>query len=194
MAPDRFYPGRFATEDRDLFRKFVTYLERALDSARAHARNREHQSFDEATGLANARLFARRVQEELARAGARDGALALAVARIENLAEIAGTDPEKADRAVARVAESLRARSRDFDVLGRLAENEFAVLLPEPGAAPSERVTELARAVADDVSKDEELNDPVRISLAFGYASVPGDGAEPDALLSRARVARIQMV
>ncbi|MGH0032110.1 MAG: GAF domain-containing protein [Myxococcota bacterium] len=194
IAADRFYPGRFANEDRDLFSKFATYLERALDSARAHEKSRQQQSFDDATGLANARLFGARVQEELARAGNRDGALALAVARIDNLADIARGDAEKADRAVMRVVEALRARSRGFDVLGRLAEDEFAVLLPEPGAAPSERVTELARTVADDVSKDEELNDPVRVSLAFGYASVPEDGTERDALLVRAREPRIHMV
>jgi diguanylate cyclase (GGDEF)-like protein len=194
ISPDRFYPGRFANEDKELFSKFVTYLERALDSAHAHARSRQQQSFDEATGLANARLFQSRLQEELARAGARDGALALAVARIENLSELELGDAEKAERAVLRVAEALRARSRDFDVLGRLGDNEFAVLLPEPGAAPADRITELARAVAEDVSKDEEINEPVRVSLAFGYASLPEDGTDKDALLSRARSARIHMV
>jgi GGDEF domain-containing protein len=68
------------------------------------------------------------------------------------------------------------------------------VLLPEPGSAPSERVTELARAVADDVSKDEALNYPVRVTLSFGYATVPADGTDKDSLLERARIARIHMV
>ena len=96
--------------------------------------------------------------------------------------------------AVERVVAALRARSRDFDVLGRISDDEFAVLLPEPGAAPSERVAELARAVADDVSKDESINDPIRVSLAFGYATVPTDGTDRDRLLERARIARIHMV
>jgi GAF domain-containing protein len=194
IAADRFYPGRFANEDLDLFAKFVTYLERALDSATAHAELDRQRSVDPATGLPNARAIGARIREELARAGNRDGALALAVARIENLAELETCDGGKRLRVVERLVFALRARSRDFDVIGRLADDEFAVLLPDPGAAPSERVTELARAVAEDVSKDEALNDPVRVRLTFGYATYPVDGVEADALLVRARSPRIHMV
>jgi GGDEF domain-containing protein len=79
-------------------------------------------------------------------------------------------------------------------VVGRLSDDEFAVILPEPGAAPSERVTELARAVADDLHKDDAVNQPNPVSLSFGYASVPSDGEDPAPLLERARVARIEMV
>ena len=195
IAADRFYPGRFANDDLQLFSKFASYLERALANAQTHAQTRGSRNFDEETSLPNARYFGVRVQEELARAGTREGAVAVAVARIENLSEIATSgDDDKAERVVARVVESLRARSRDFDVIGRLSDQEFVVLLPEPGAAPSERVTELARAVADDVSKVESLNDPIRVSLAFGYATVPADGTDSETLISRAKVARIHMV
>lgn len=193
IAADRFYAGRFAGDDLELFSTFSTYLERALENATVQANSRAQQSADLATGLPNARALGERIQEEIARSGSREGALALAVARIANLGEIQQLDGEKAQRVVDCLVQALRARSRGFDVLGRIGEEEFAVLLPEPGAAPSERVTELARAVADDVSKDEELNDPVRVTLAFGYATFPSDGTEKDALLERARIARIHM-
>ena len=49
-----------------------------------------------------------------------------------------------------RVAEALRTHLRDFDVVGRTADGEFLVLLPEPGLEPEDRVAALARAVADD--------------------------------------------
>ena len=48
--------------------------------------------------------------------------------------------------------------------------------------------------MADAVSKEEALNEPVRVALAFGYAVYPGDGADRDALLARAKDARIRMV
>jgi GGDEF domain-containing protein len=102
------------------------------------------------------------------------------VARIDNLTEIEQRgDPVKTRRIVTRVVEALQSRTRDFDVIGRTEENEFAVLLPEPGHAPSELVFEMARAVADD---------------AFGYASYPKDGADREVLLTKAREARIRMV
>ncbi len=64
----------------------------------------------------------------------------------------------------------------------------------EPGPLRSLLVFELARAVSDDVSKDEDLNQPVRISLAFGYAMHPEDGEKPEALSARAREPRIRMM
>jgi diguanylate cyclase (GGDEF)-like protein len=194
IAPDRFTPSRFAADDLRLFEQFVSYLERALANALLHARTRQLRHFDEETGLPNERHLARRIDEELARAGSRDGAVALAVARIENLTEIeAHGDPQKVRRLTLRVAEALRARARDFDVVARIGTADFAVLMPEPGP-PGERVAQLARAVAEEVSKDESLNEPTRVSLSFGYASAPTDGRERKALLERARVPRIHMV
>lgn len=194
IAPDRFTPTRFAADDLRLFEQFVSYLERALANALLHARTRQLRHFDEESGLPNERHLARRIDEELARAGSRDGAVALAVARIENLTEIeAHGDAQKVRKLTLRVAEALRARARDFDVVARLGTAEFAVLMPEPGP-PGERVASLARAVAEDVSKDESLNEPTRVSLSFGYASAPADGRERKALLERARVPRIHMV
>jgi GGDEF domain-containing protein len=83
---------------------------------------------------------------------------------------------------------------RDFDVLARIDKDEFAVLMPEPGRTPGERVFELARAVADAVSKDDTLNQPVRVGLAFGYGVHPADGTDHGALLDHARKPRIRMV
>jgi predicted signal transduction protein with EAL and GGDEF domain len=52
----------------------------------------------------------------------------------------------------------------------------------------------LARAIADDLSGNAALNAGVRIALGFGYAVYPGDGADREALLEKAREPRIRMV
>ena len=72
-----------------------------------------------------------------------------------------------ADRVVRRVAEALRAHLRDFDVLGRSGDEEFLALLPEPGPSPEDRIASLARGVADDVAKDDSVNQPVRVALGL---------------------------
>ena len=95
---------------------------------------------------------------------------------------------------VLRAAEALGAFLRGFDVLGRTDDGEFTVLMPDPGLAPGERVFALARAVADAIAKDDRLNDPVRVALAFGYAVHPSDGADRESLLTRAAEPRIRMV
>jgi GGDEF domain-containing protein len=138
---------------------------------------------------------AKRTHEEIARSSGREGSLALAVCRIENFDEIdRATDGIRSRRVLQRTAEALRAHLRDFDVLGRSDRSEFSVLMPDPGFSPGDRLIALARAVADDVSKDDALNHPVRIALAFGYAIYPDEAGDRDTLLERAREPRIRMV
>ncbi|MCR9096824.1 MAG: GAF domain-containing protein [bacterium] len=195
VALDRFFASRFDDEDLQVFGRFVSYVERALDHAMSHRENRQNRNFDDETGLPNVSYLDKRLGEEIARAAGREDALALCVCKLENRAEL--TAEAGADHAsdVARLlAEALQTHLREFDVLARIDRDEFAVLMPEPGRTPGERVFELARAVADVVSKDENLNQPVRIGLAFGYGVHPADGDERDALLAHAREPRIRMV
>jgi len=195
ISADRFVAGRFNDDDFHVFTRLVSYVERAVASCLIQAGSRGHRNFDEQTGLPNEAYLSRRIHEEITRAVGREGALAVAVCRVENLDEVARhANPAQAHRVVLRCADALRSHLRDFDVLGRTAEDEFTVLLPEPGLSPGERVFGVARAVADAVSKDEALNDPVRIALAFGYAVHPTDGSDRETLLARARDPRIRMV
>jgi GAF domain-containing protein len=195
MSSDRFAAGSFSEEDAQLFRKFVSHLELALANAQFVWRARQFRSVDDDTGLPSAGFLERRFREELARAGGRDTSLLIARCRIDNLDELlAAHDASITRRVVQRTAESLKLNLRDFDVAARTGEGELTILLPEPGYAAADRISALARAVADDVSKADDLNDPVRISLSFGYAIHPEDGPDADTLLERASAPRIRMV
>jgi diguanylate cyclase (GGDEF)-like protein len=195
VPADRFTTGHFSEGDLQLFAKFTSYLERAVAGALAWAEARQFRNFDSQTGLPNARYLAKRIDEEVARADGRDSALALTVCRLENLAEIEGSaGPGQGKRVFERTIQALRDHLRDFDVMGRTGDDELTVLLPEPGLSPGERVFALARAVAEEVTRDEALNQPRRVALAFGYAIYPSEGADREALLARAREPRIRMV
>ncbi len=194
VVTDHFYAGAFDEDDLQVFTKFLGYVERGVEGALAHSAARQQRSFDEETGLPNAGYLGTRVQEEIARARGSDGALALASCRIENLDEIAAqAGPAHAHRVTLRAAQALREQLRDFDVLGRTAPGEFSMLLPDPGANPGERVFELARSVADDLSKDPALNQPLPVALAFGYAMHPADGSDRESLLAAAAEPRIRL-
>ncbi len=195
VSSDRFYAGRFNDDDLQIFTRFISYVERAVVNCLSRAGARRYQTVDEQTGLPNADYLAGRIHAEISRSSGKEGSLAIALCRIENLEEInkhSGADHAK--RVISKTVESLRSHLREFDVLGRTKEGEFTVLLPEPGLAPGERVFALAKAVADAISKEEALNKPVRIALAFGYAVHPYDGTDREALLSRAAEPRIRMV
>ena len=195
VALDRFFASRFDDEDLQVFGRFVSYVERSLDHALSHRENQQHRNYDDETGLPNESYLAKRLGEEVARAAGREDALAVCVCKLENRAELtAEADAAHLGRVIQCLSESLKTHVREFDVLARIDRDEFAVLMPEPGRTPGERVFELARAVADAVSKNESLNQPVRIGLAFGYAVHPADGSDREALLSHAREPRIRMV
>ncbi len=195
IARDQFYAIAFDKDDLQVFVKFLSYVERAVDGALTHQHTRQHRNFDEETGLPNAGYVGKRIREEIARSRGRAGTLGVAVCRIENLDEIAReVNPAHAHRVTLRTADALRSHLRDFDVLGRTGAAEFTVLLPEPGASLSERVFELSREIADEIARDDSLNEPTRVALAFGYALHPTDGRDSDALLAQAREPRIRMV
>ncbi len=195
VALDRFFASRFDDEDLQIFGRFVAYVERAIDHALTHQENQQHRNFDEETGLPNSAYLEKRLSEEISRAAGRENALALCVCRLENRDEIiAEAGAAHVARVIATLAEAMKAHLRDFDVLARIDKDEFAVLMPEPGRNPGERVFELARAVADAVSKNESLNQPVRVGLAFGYGVYPADGNDRTSLADHARKPRIRMV
>jgi diguanylate cyclase (GGDEF)-like protein len=195
VALDRFFASRFDDEDLQVFGRFVAYVERALDHALSHRENQQHRNFDEETGLPNQSYLEKRLHEEISRAAGRENALAVCVCRLENRDElVAEAGAAHLGRVVACLAEAMHLHLRDFDVLARIGKDEFAVLMPEPGRTPGERVFELARAVADAVSKDDALNQPVRVGLAFGYGVHPADGTDQAGLLDHARKPRIRMV
>jgi diguanylate cyclase (GGDEF)-like protein len=195
VIADRFTTGSFSDEDLNMFTKFVSYLERAVVNALFYAEARRHQNYDEDTGLPDMSYLKQRSQEEITRAGNRENALTLCTCRVENLQEIEqASDPARGRAVIQRTAEALKSSLRSFDVLTRSSDDGFTILLPEPGNAPSERVFTMARAVADEVAKDDSLNDPVRVALAFGYAVFPSEGEDVDSLMTRAGAPRIRMV
>jgi GAF domain-containing protein len=195
VLTDRFYVGRFQQEDFVLFAKFASYVERAVTNADFYARARKFRNFDTETNLPNERYLDKRIDDEIARASGHEGALAIAVCLLENLDEIKGVSGSgRAREVVQRTVDALRAHLRAFDVMGRSENGEFTILLPDPGYSAGERVYALARAVADDLSKDSALNDPIRVALAFGYALYPTEGTDRQSLLARARTPRIRMV
>ena len=83
---------------------------------------------------------------------------------------------------------------REFDIVARTADSEFQILLPDPGPTPDERVTALARSVAEEIARHGTSASGDRPGLAFGYAIYPSDGADRETLTARTQTARIRMV
>ena len=100
-----------------------------------------------------------------------------------------GVQPDAA-RALRLAGEGVRAHLGERGVA---VESEGRILVLLPLSHGSEPVAQLARAVAEHVSKHHGEGD-ARPALAFGYARHPEDGADAQALLARAAAPRIRML
>jgi len=84
------------------------------------------------------------------------------------------------NRALCRVAAAISASCRASDTPARFGGDEFAVILPETGAAGAHK---LARRIRQRLADDAE-QPPLHVSI--GLAVYPGDGRSTEPLLSNA--------
>lgn len=152
-----------------------------LDNARLFDRVRELAATDSLTGLANYRSFIDVLESEVRRSERTGRAFAVLLLDLDGLKKIndqyghiVGT------RAIMRVADVLRSHCRAMDIAARYGGDEFALVLPESGAAAAWQV---ARRICERVEHDGEQP---RLAVSLGVAVYPNDGKKIDALLSAA--------
>jgi diguanylate cyclase (GGDEF)-like protein len=150
---------------------------------------------DSLTGLPNERYLLLRLEEEMTRARRDERPLALAVIDINGLAVINeqhGRDSgDEVLRHVARVAESTKRAS---DIVARLGDDEFAVILSEctneGGQAFVHRLTErLAREPAAAVIDGRTSH--IWVGVCAGLADLWPEQESPADFLDRARNALV---
>jgi len=146
---------------------------------------------DPLTGLPNERYLLLRLEEELARAHRDERPLTLAVLDINGLAAINeqyGRDC--GDEVLRHVTAVVQSAKRTSDILARLADDEFAVILAEctseGGQAFVGRLTErLAREPARALLHDHSSH--VWVGVCAGLADIQSEHETPASLLDRAR-------
>jgi diguanylate cyclase (GGDEF)-like protein len=148
---------------------------------RADERVKQLVATDPLTGLANYRRLIEAIELEIKRYGRTGRPFALLLFDLDGLKKLNDTHGHLAgSRALCRLAEILRAHSRQIDTPARFGGDEFAVVLPETTATQAQQIAERIR---DRIATDGE-HPP--ISAAVGAAVFPGDGDSMDMLLSAA--------
>lgn len=139
------------------------------------------ETHDQLTGLPN-----RRCVEELARALSLDARSDLVVV----LLDFDFHTQLPRDRAVTIIAQCLRSCARGDDLVARMSEERFLMLLtPRIAEAEESRLlSRLRAAIAGLIAQDVDM---AGVSAAIGVAHCPEDGVAIDQLLLRAS-ARMQ--
>jgi diguanylate cyclase (GGDEF)-like protein/PAS domain S-box-containing protein len=157
-------------------------------------RSREHQLeqlayVDPLTELPNQLLFHDRLAQALAFARQNDHVVSLMVVDVDRIAAI----NEQygflfGDRILQSVSRRMELTLGDCDCVGRLADDEFSVMLY--GADGGTRAATAAERIRAAIAKPHEAWQPsVTITVSIGVARFPEDAEKADALVTNARVA-----
>ncbi len=149
---------------------FLGQIQDVSERVRYEAQLQHMADHDPLTGLLNRRSFERELNQHIARVeryGAEGAALVLDIDRFKHINDTLGHNV--GDELIVKVAQTLRARLRDSDVLARLGGDEFAVLMPRGGVAEAEQVAEsvLAAVRAQSVVTAAGRKRPITASIGI---------------------------
>jgi diguanylate cyclase (GGDEF)-like protein len=150
---------------------------------------RRQASHDSLTGLKNRRRFEEDLRAELARSGRYGVPGALLMLDLDHFKQVNDTLGHPAgDRVIAEIADAMRGRTRETDVLARLGGDEFAVILPRCSLEEAQAVAaEIATAVRERMSTEEGMP-PVTTSVGIAPFG-PGRQLSYEAVLAKADAA-----
>ena len=159
------------------------------DRVAAEANADKLARFDPVTALPNRRALEERVEKELAAHFAGGEPAAIVALGVPRLAEVrAALGLAAGDRVTRIVADRLRRVVRGTDLVARIGESEFALLLtrlsqPDDAAGVARK---LFGAIDAPIALDAQL---LRLQPVIGMAVFPHDGTTGDLLLARAEAA-----
>ncbi|GLW34595.1 GGDEF domain-containing protein [Actinoplanes regularis] len=144
---------------------------------------------DGLTGLPTRATLMTQVERTLPVADSEQEAAGLVVFDLDRLADVNDTLGQRVgDLLLRSVATRLAAAVRDTDMVARIGDDEFAVLIPQAGSATA--CLETARRLLDVVQRPADLDGiQVRINAAAGGAVYPVHAATPTELFERAETA-----
>ena len=158
----------------------------ALENARLHEEMRRQATTDELTTLVNRRRFIEALEVELERARMFGTPLTVVLADLDDFKRINdGFGHHAGDYALRAFGELLRDHVRDVDVAGRIGGEEFAVFLPETGAAAAAAVASRMREALASSRITLPEGAQIRLTASFGIAESVADQST-DELLRRA--------
>ncbi len=132
---------------------------------------------DPLTGLANRRLFERRLQEEMTDAVRYDRSLAVAILDLDHFKRVNDRfGHPTGDRALKETAQRLSQALRSGDLLARVGGEEFAWILPEAQTQGAWAAVERARQAISEVPYEEIGT--LTISVGVGLRAELRDAAE----------------
>lgn len=184
-----FYPASFHTDDLGTFERFIRYVEKAIANSIAFERNERLKNLDETTGLPTLQYFQGRMLHEISRAKRFRRRLVLMICEV--VPRVPGTGFSAIDReewAVQRIAKVLRSTLREYDVVARISEWKFGMILPEAEDGRMSAIPRIKKAITTQVEEMKSHMKGLSVDLRFGHASYPEDGEDHEKLIFKSNI------
>ena len=187
-----FYPASFNSDDAGTFEKFIRYAEKAIGNAIAFERSDRLRNLDEATGLPTLKYFQERLLHELSRARRFHRRLVLMICEVTP--RIPGKEFPSVDRGeviIKRLSAVMRKTLREYDVVARISEWKFAMILPEAEDGRMSAIPRIKKSIQDEVEEIRNRVKDIRVELRFGHASFPEDGDDHEKLIFKSNILKM---
>jgi diguanylate cyclase (GGDEF)-like protein len=150
----------------------VTVLQRSV----RHAQLLNASRIDSKTGLLNAGTWEREAASEVARAVRTRTPLALMLIDLDHFKAVNDAHGHLVgDKALRAISRTFKIFLRDYDLAGRFGGEEFALLLPQTGAADAQRIANRMRAHIAEMpiaAGDDPETEPIRVKVSIGVAAL----------------------
>jgi diguanylate cyclase (GGDEF)-like protein len=147
---------------------------------------------DGLTGLANRRLLAERLEDELLRAQRNGTSVSLVMADIDNFKQINDTlGHQTGDNVLREFSAALDRSVRETDLAARYGGEEFVVVLPGAKLPNAARAAEQMRKAAAELAVPGRNGEVATFTVSFGVAEFP-TYANAEALIAAADAALYQ--
>lgn len=182
LSAHRNVVNAFGPEDLDVLTVVARYLAGAFEVARLYEQVFELATTDPMTGLSNRRAILERFEAEVSRPRRSDETGSVAILDLDDLKGINDTLGHRAgDAVLVQVAEALTREIRAQGIPGRLAGDEFLLILLNTGRdAADATLRRLSRIEATVPGTPREI----AVTLSWGLATWPDDGDTAQALLT----------
>jgi diguanylate cyclase (GGDEF)-like protein len=187
-----FYPVPFSNDDLKNFEKFIRYAEKAVSNAIIFERNEKLKNIDDVTGLPNLKYFQTRLLTELNRAKRFSNKLVLMICEI--IPHISFEEfyvKWKGDRIIRRLARKISRTLREYDVVARISENKFGIILPEAEDGKISAIPRIKKSIEEEIALIKEEGKDIRVDIKFGHATYPDDGDEYEKLIFKTNILKL---
>jgi diguanylate cyclase (GGDEF)-like protein len=142
-----------------------------IEKSRAYLRLEEEATVDEKTGLANYRVFFKKLREEWERSERYKLPLSVVMLDLDDFKKVNDSVGHPAgDKVLREFAMLVSGGARGTDLAARYGGEEFAMILPHTDRERAERVAERVRAAVADFSFLEP-DHPLRVTVSAGVAT-----------------------